>query len=181
MESLNKDKSLFVLEGIVFIILGVLAILLPFVTTMLVALIVGWLFLIGGVTQLYHGFYAQPDHGRYSWLLTGIIYVIIAILMLSSRTHGLLFLAIVLSVYFILTGITTLILALQLTMRNHWPLLALNALVSFILLAFLWIYWPVSAFWMIGLLAGINLIAFGISILCLHQNWTIDLRKENIE
>ena len=51
-DTLNSTGWLLMVEGVVLIILGVLAIACPFMATIAVDLYVGWLFLIAGVVGL---------------------------------------------------------------------------------------------------------------------------------
>ena len=47
-QELRKHWMLFLIEGIVLVILGVLAILVPMIATIPAAIVVGWLILISG-------------------------------------------------------------------------------------------------------------------------------------
>jgi uncharacterized membrane protein HdeD (DUF308 family) len=51
-ESIRDHWVLFLVEGIVLVVLGVLAILVPMVATIAVAILIGWLILISGVVGL---------------------------------------------------------------------------------------------------------------------------------
>ena len=51
-QAMREHWKLFLIEGIILVILGVLAIVLPPIATLAVTIIVGWLFLFSGVAGL---------------------------------------------------------------------------------------------------------------------------------
>ena len=57
-QTVLEHWKLFLIEGIVLVVLGVLAILLPPLATLGVTILVGWLFLISGVMGLVMTFMA---------------------------------------------------------------------------------------------------------------------------
>ncbi|MGE3160065.1 MAG: DUF308 domain-containing protein, partial [Xanthobacteraceae bacterium] len=52
VKSIHDHWVLFLIEGIVLVILGLLAIVLPPIATLAVTILVGWLFLISGIVGL---------------------------------------------------------------------------------------------------------------------------------
>ena len=64
--TLKKHWWLLMVEGVVLIVLGVLAIAYPFVATIAVDLYVGWLFLIAGVVGLI-ALFAADDIAAFLW------------------------------------------------------------------------------------------------------------------
>ena len=62
-QELCEHWVLFLMEGIVLVILGVLAILVPMIATIPVAIVIGWLILISGVVGLVTTFMARDVRG----------------------------------------------------------------------------------------------------------------------
>ncbi len=54
IDTVRNNRGWFVGLGVAFIALGIIAIFLPFTTSLLTALVVGWLMLIGGLLEGYH-------------------------------------------------------------------------------------------------------------------------------
>lgn len=167
MNIIKKHRGLFLAEGIVFIILGILAVALPGVMTLGIELLIGWLFLIGGIFQGYRAFTARHEHGFYASLISAIFSVIIGIMLLAYPLTGVLTLTLLMIVYFVVDGILRLILAFQLRPLLNWGWLAVSAVFSLALGLLLWSGWPGVAGWALGLLVGINMLFFGSSLLTL--------------
>lgn len=47
--AITENRTWFIIFGILLIVLGVLAIAFPFVTTIAAKIFLGWLFLVGGI------------------------------------------------------------------------------------------------------------------------------------
>ena len=54
--AIAENRTWFIILGILLIVLGVIAIAFPFLTTIAAKIFLGWLFLIGGVVQTIHAF-----------------------------------------------------------------------------------------------------------------------------
>ena len=54
--AIHEHWKLFLVEGIILIILGIAAILVPVIATLAFTIVIGWLFLISGVVGLFTTF-----------------------------------------------------------------------------------------------------------------------------
>ena len=52
IEAVRAHWKLLLIEGILMIVLGLLAVALPIISTLAVTILVGWLFVIGGIFRL---------------------------------------------------------------------------------------------------------------------------------
>ncbi len=66
----------FLALGIILIVVGFAAIAFPFVSTIAAKIMLGWLFLIGGVVMILHAFQAPGWKGFIWELLIGILYLV---------------------------------------------------------------------------------------------------------
>jgi uncharacterized membrane protein HdeD (DUF308 family) len=150
--------------GIVFLVLGILAILEPAVAGLAIALFVGWFLIFGGLAHAAGAF----GGGRVVWhVLIALIYFAGGIYLLTHPVLGLatltLYLAVVLVAeamleaiaYFATRGVT----------GSQW--LIVNAIVTVLLGGLIWRHWPSSSAWAIGTIVGVNLIMTGVSRLML--------------
>lgn len=165
MDIIRKNRTLFAIEGFLFIILGLLAIALPGISTLGVELMVGWLFLIGGLIQGVRTFKAHNLPGFYPSLLSATLSIFIGILLLAYPLTGVLTLTILLITFFLIEGIAKIALAFQLRDLDNWGWLAVSGALALILAAIIWSGWPGTAAWVIGLLVGINMLFFGFTLL----------------
>ena len=154
-------------EGILFMILGLAAIIVPPLASLAVTIFLGWLFLISGIAGLVLTFWARQMPGFWWSLVSAILAVVAGIILLARPVQGTLTLTIVVGAYFLAEGIATIMYALEhrreLSQRWSWLLVAglMDILIAIIIVAGL----PGSALWAIGLLVGINLLFGGASLI----------------
>ena len=67
-DALNARWGLLMFQGVALIVLGVLAIAAPMLSTVAVEIFIGWLFLIAGIVGLIAMFYAD-DVAAFLWIL----------------------------------------------------------------------------------------------------------------
>ena len=82
--SLREHWLLFVVEGIVLLVLGLLAVLLPPLATLGVTIFLGWLFLISGVMGLTATFWARQAPGFWWSLLSAVLGIAAGLVLLLA-------------------------------------------------------------------------------------------------
>jgi uncharacterized membrane protein HdeD (DUF308 family) len=167
MEWIKNHRTLLIMEGILFSILGILAIILPGISTLSTELFIGWLLIFGAIAQLYRTFTTRKHVGFTGSLIIGFLYLIFGILLLLYPVAGILSLTVLLIFFFFAEGIGKLILAFQFRRARNWGWLAVNGVLAIIIGYIIWAGWPQTSFWALGLLVGINMLFFGLSLLFL--------------
>jgi uncharacterized membrane protein HdeD (DUF308 family) len=166
-DSVRGNWCLFLAQGIILTILGVLAIIWPQISTIAVDAYVGWLFLFGGALGLVASFYA-PSSSDFIWaLLSAALSLFVGVILLWNPAQGAVSLTLVLTALFIVEGLfqTAMALRYRATLPGTWGWLLVSGLAD-LLLAFLVIKgWPGTAAWTLGILAGVNLITTGVAII----------------
>ena len=112
------------------IVAGLAAIAFPLLGTIAAKIMLGWLFLIGGVMMIMHAFQAPGWQGFLWELLVGILYVIAGGYLAFFPLTGLLTLAIVLAVLFIAEGIFEVIQAFRVRPHEGWFWLLLSGIAA---------------------------------------------------
>lgn len=168
MEWIQNNRNLLLIEGVIFTILGILAVALPGISTLSTELFIGWLLAFGGIFQLYRTIKGW-NSGLGSWgsLLTGILYLIFGLLLVFFPVAGIFSLTILIMIFFVAEGIAKIILGFQLRPFRRWGWFLLNGVLALIMAFIIWSGWPGTAFWVLGLLVGINMIFFGLSLIFL--------------
>src|SRR5213594_2744862 len=72
-QSVREHWLLFLIEGIVLVVLGLLAIVIPPIATIAVTIFLGWLFLISGIVGLITTFWARHAPGFWWSLLSALL------------------------------------------------------------------------------------------------------------
>ena len=153
----------FLALGIVLIVAGLAAIAFPLLGTIAVKILLGWLFLIGGVLMIMHAFQAPGWQGFLWELLVGILYAVAGAYLAFFPLTGLLTLAILLAVMFIIEGVFEVIQAFRVRPHEGWGFLLLSGIAALAVGVLITLSLPSSAEWALGLLAGINLLFSGWS------------------
>jgi uncharacterized membrane protein HdeD (DUF308 family) len=167
IETIKKHKGLLTFEGILFIVFGILAVALPGLFTLGIELIIGWLFIISGIFQLFRTFRVQSASLFLVSLLSSILSIVVGGLLVTKPLAGILTLTILLAIFFLLEGISEIALALKFRAAPNWGWLLFSGLVTLLLAVIIFLGWPSTAAWVIGLLVGINMIFFGFSLISL--------------
>jgi uncharacterized membrane protein HdeD (DUF308 family) len=167
--SLRSHWKLFLIEGIVLVLLGVAAIIVPQIATLTVALFIGWLLLFSGVAGLFTTFSMRPMPGFWWSLLSAIIGIGAGLVLLFSPAVGAVSLTIVLVVFFFLEGIASIMFALEHRgeLPGTWVAMLLSGIVDLVLGGLIFFGLPSSAAWAIGLLVGINMIFGGFALIAM--------------
>ncbi|HKM61784.1 MAG TPA: DUF308 domain-containing protein [Acidisphaera sp.] len=153
-------------QGVVMIILGVLAVFAPVVASVAIDIFVGWLFLISGVVGLVVMF-SSHNVPAFLWSLVGsALSVAVGVMLIWNPTAGTLALTLVLTAFFIAEGIfqTVTSIAYRDVMGSQWGWLLGSGIADLVLAVIIILGWPMTAVWTLGLLVGINLITSGWAI-----------------
>ena len=165
--AVREHWKAFLFEGILLVVLGLAAIIVPPLASLAVTIFLGWMFLVSGVVGLALTFWARQMPGFWWSLISAALAIAAGVVLLARPVQGTLTLTIVVGAYFLAEGVTTIMYALEhrreLSARWSWLLMAglMDILIAAIIIAGL----PGSALWAVGLLVGINLLFGGITLI----------------
>jgi uncharacterized membrane protein HdeD (DUF308 family) len=165
--AVREHWKAFLFEGVLLVVLGLAAIIVPPLASLAVTIFLGWMFLVSGVAGLALTFWARQMPGFWWSLISAALAVAAGLILLARPVQGVLTLTIVVGAYFLAEGVTSIMYALEhrreLSERWSWMLFAglLDILIAFMIIAGL----PGSAEWAVGLLVGINLLFGGASLI----------------
>jgi uncharacterized membrane protein HdeD (DUF308 family) len=164
--TIHAHWKLFLAQGIVMMVLGLLAVAMPNIATLAVEIFVGWLFFIAGIFRAVSVWHSRRMPG-FGWsMLSALLAVLLGLILIARPLAGVLTLTMVLLAFFVLEGITAIVVAVQ--HRDHltsWGWVLFSGIIDLLLAYLIWQGWPSSASWAIGLLVGINMVFFGLSLL----------------
>jgi Short repeat of unknown function (DUF308) len=83
-QALRERWVLFLIEGLILVLLGVLAILVPMVAVITVATLIAWVILVSGAVGLIATFMAHNAPGFWWSLLSAIIDVVVGVMLLGG-------------------------------------------------------------------------------------------------
>ncbi|MGA7073221.1 HdeD family acid-resistance protein [Bradyrhizobium sp.] len=166
-DAVRQHWKAFLFEGILLVIFGLAAMIVPPAASLAVTILLGWLFLISGIAGLALTFWARQMPGFWWSLISAALAVLAGLILLARPAQGTLTLTIVVGAYFLAEGVATIMYALEhrreLSGRWSWLLVAglMDLLIAVIIITGL----PGSALWAIGLLVGVNLLFGGAALI----------------
>jgi uncharacterized membrane protein HdeD (DUF308 family) len=169
VQSVRDHWVLFLVEGIVLVVLGVLAILIPPLATLAVTILFGWLLLISGIVGLVTTFMARQAPGFWWSLLSAVLGIVAGIILLVWPISGSLSLTFLLIVFFAIQGIASIMFAIEhrRQLSGRWGWMLASGIVDLVLALIIFTGLPGTAFWALGLLLGINLVFGGSSLIAM--------------
>ncbi len=159
---LGEMSSYTNLVGILFVVLGLLAVIYPYMGSVTTALYIGWLMLFGGVAVGY--FTWTNDKKEWVGWLKSFILLLTGIFTLMHPLAGVGALGLILAIYFFMDAFNSLTLAFDGAAGNRF-LWFLNAFLSSVLGVIMIAYWPNDSLYMVGLVVGLSLLFDGIVLL----------------
>ena len=165
--SLRSHWKLFLAEGIVLVLLGCGALLLPLIAGLAVTLIFGWLFLLLGLTGLASTFAMRHAPGFWWSLLSALLSIVLGGWLLFFPGIGLISLTYLLIAFFVAEGIVTIMYALEhrRELSRRWGWMLLSGAVDLIVALLILLGLPASFAWALGLIVGINLLFGGAAMI----------------
>jgi uncharacterized membrane protein HdeD (DUF308 family) len=141
--------------------LGVAAIAFPWVASVAVELLIGWILVISGALGLVYAFRASRRAGLFFSLLGALLSLGVGVVLLAYPLSGVLTVTLLIALLFATGGVFRILLALQLRPLDHWGWMLVSGILALILAGLILTQWPEAATWVIGVLLGIDLIFAG--------------------
>jgi uncharacterized membrane protein HdeD (DUF308 family) len=170
--SLHEHWKLFLVEGILLVVLGLIAIVIPPIATLAVEILVGWLFLISGVMGLITTFWMRQAPGFWWALLSAVLGIGAGIVLLAWPFSGALSLTLILIVFFTIEGVASIMFALEhkRELTGRWGFMLASGIVDLVLAGIIFVGLPGTAAWAIGLLVGINMVFGGSALIAMAMH-----------
>lgn len=163
-QTVKRYSLWYLIQGVLLIAAGILAIIFPIVSSAAVVVLLGWLLIISGIAQGLS--LIGTRHVPHFWLqlISVILAVVVGLLFLRDPAQGMVTITLLLIVFFMVEGMSKVVFALTIRPFPHWVWVLASGLMGIVLSLVLWASLPVTAVWVIGFLLGINLISVGAAI-----------------
>ncbi|MEO2057355.1 MAG: DUF308 domain-containing protein [Thermoleophilia bacterium] len=170
-QALRQSSNSLMWAGILALIIGIIAIAVPAVASVSIAILVGILVIVLAVTWLFAAIGSETSTG---WKITGVVLSVLLLIgglwILFNPVESTIGLTAVIAIVFIVMGVVRVVAAIGDTggEGSRW-LLALGGILAIILGILIAADWPSSAAWAIGLLVGIQFIFDGIGLILMSS------------
>ncbi|HEY7211708.1 MAG TPA: HdeD family acid-resistance protein [Bryobacteraceae bacterium] len=176
LHELRKSWKWLLALGILLVILGVIAVADAFAATVASMIFFGWVLVIAGIAQAVQAFRHRESGHLLLHVLNAVLALVVGLLLLGNPLVGALVLTLLLAAYFTVAGVFRIVAGAKTPVRGRaW--IIVSGVVTLLLGILIWLHWPVSALWIIGLYIGIDLIFAGWSQIML----ALALRKLTAE
>jgi uncharacterized membrane protein HdeD (DUF308 family) len=159
-----------VAAGVILAVLGVLAILFPFVTGLSLSILLGALLVVGAIVHVAHAFSAGSFWGAVWQVVLGVLYGIAGITLMANPVVGLATLTLLVIAFFLVSGIVEVGWAFAGRGNDGWLWLLASGGVSLLAALLLLAGLPSTAAWAVGVLFGVNLLVTGVSLVMLGMS-----------
>lgn len=150
--------------GVLLAVMGLVAIVFPFLSSLTIALLFGAALFIAAFAHVAHAFSAPGWAGALGEILLAVVFGIAGFVMLANPILSLTTLTLLLIGYLAAEGLVLLYFAWTLRSEGPWLWSVAAAVITFVLAGMLWVGFPSTAVWALGVLFGVNLVVTGVSM-----------------
>ena len=169
VKAMHEHWRLYLGEGACLLILGLIAVAVPPLTTLAVTILFGWLFVVSGAIGLFTTFWMRGVPGFRWSLASAVLAILAAIWLLARPIAGPLTLTAVLILFFLIEGISSVMFAIdhRRELSGQWEFMLLSGLVDLVLCVMIASGLPSTAIWALGLLVGVNMVFGGVALIAM--------------
>jgi uncharacterized membrane protein HdeD (DUF308 family) len=159
----RHGSTLSILWGALLIVLGFMSVGAPFLAAVAVSAFISWLIVLAGVVHIVLAFHTHGA-GSVIWrLLVGIAYLAFGGYMITHPVLSVASLTLVLAGLFVIEGVLNLVLYARMRALHGSTWVLFDGVITLLLGLMIYLQWPSSSVWAIGILVGVSLMLSGIS------------------
>ena len=167
---IKKGVTGSLLTGVLLIVLGIVAIAQPAVSTIFAETWFALILASAGAAKLVYAFQTR-NNGGFAWkVVLSILYIATGVMLFFYPLTGVLTLTLLLGSFLLTEGVFELILAFRLRPQQNWTWVLGDGIITLVLGGIIWFQWPFDAPWLIGTLVGASVLSTGISRVMLSLN-----------
>jgi uncharacterized membrane protein HdeD (DUF308 family) len=148
------------LLGAVFIFAGLFVLGDVVLATVISAMLIGFILLVAGASEIFQAFSAPHWRGFFLRLLIGALYAVCGVMLVTDPMGASIVLTLIFGVALVASGVVRLFQALQ-----YWEwsgaLLFVSGIIGILAGLVVLLKWPISGLWVLGFMVGIDLLMHG--------------------
>jgi uncharacterized membrane protein HdeD (DUF308 family) len=168
-KAIHAHWKTFLAEGILLVVLGLAAIVVPPLAGLAATVFLGWMLVFAGFAGILFTMRARHAPG-FGWaLLSALVAIVAGGILLWDPLQGLVTLTYVLTAFFIVDGVVIIVNAIahRRELSGRWEWMMLNGVLDLALAAIVLSGLPGTLAWALGLLLGIDLLFGGTSLIAM--------------
>jgi uncharacterized membrane protein HdeD (DUF308 family) len=163
LEPLRAKWGWIVALGVVYVVVGLIALGSVITATVASVLVVGIMMVIAGVAEIISAFQIKTWGKFFLWLVLGALYVVAGFATFENPLLAAALLTLLLGASLFVSGIMRIILGFSMKEGTPWIWVVLSGVVTLLLGLIILAHWPVSSLYVLGLFLGIDLVLAGSS------------------
>lgn len=160
LRQLKENWGWLMALGIAMLIIGTLAIIFSFTSTIISVIYFGALLLTAGIMEGIKSTRVSQWSTFFLHLFLSILYIVGGIFIMIHPAVNAITLTLVLAIFFVISGILRMIFSLG-RQLPHRSWLFISGILTLLLGILIWQQWPYSGLWVLGTFLGIDLIFTG--------------------
>lgn len=168
--SVRKMSNMFLIEGIFALVVGVMLLVLPAISSFALSVVVSVGLILVGIHKFISSI-VRRDEIEKSWLqmLIAVLLIGVGIYMTMNPLFNMLILTMGIALYLILEGISSMSIAIQSKeFVKYWWVGLFAAAAQFVLAALIIYFLPATALLVIAVMVGVNLIFSGVTLISVY-------------
>ena len=153
--------------SVLLTVAGVVAVILPVISGLAITLVVGWMLCLVGILHFVFAWKSHRTSSVLWELLVGFLYLVGGVYLIAHPIAGLASLTLFLAIYLLFRGGLEILQFFQFQPRHGSGWLLFNGILNLVLAVLIWRSWPGSSAWAVGTLIGLSMLFTGISRLML--------------
>jgi uncharacterized membrane protein HdeD (DUF308 family) len=163
VDIVRQASTLSIVWGVLLIIFGMAAIGSPFLAAVAVNVVIAWLIVLAGVAHLMLAFRAHGAGSMIWKLLVGLAYLFFGAYLIMHPVLGVASLTLILASLFLIEGILDIILFFKMRSLGGSSWVLVDGIITLLLGLMIYLQWPSSSAWAIGILVGVSMIISGVT------------------
>jgi uncharacterized membrane protein HdeD (DUF308 family) len=160
LHALRNQWWCFLLLGLAMVVLGTFCIIDPLVPTLASVIVLGFVLMAAGITQIISAFWAGKWSGMLIQILIGVLYIVVGYMIVDAPVINMVLITKFIAIFLIVSGAFRIVSALVVRFQD-WGWAVLNGGITLLLGVIINRQLPEAALWVIGLFIGIELIFNG--------------------
>ena len=155
--------------GVAMVLLGMAAIVFPMISTLVAALLTGWVFLISGAFMLIGLFSIHGTNPFFGALLFSLLSIAAGVFLLFNPLAGAVALTLLIGVIFMVQGAFELFFAFEMRPHPGWTAMLISGLAGIVMAVLIVATWPAISLIVLGMLLGVNFLSSGLGYIIVSR------------
>jgi uncharacterized membrane protein HdeD (DUF308 family) len=163
-EVVRRYSTWYLIQGVLMVLAGIVALVYPFVSTVALVVVLGWLLIFSGIVQGISLIGAQNVPNFWLQLVSVVLSIIVGVLFLRRPGEAVVTLTLLLIVFFMVEGFAKLLFSLTIRPLPNWGWVFASGIIGILLSIYLLANLTTTAVWLLGVLLGIQLVFEGVAL-----------------